>query len=53
MSALADLKRAQVHLVQLAALADSKSDYINLHVPELIAAVEFLIESVDKFNEGL
>lgn len=52
-SALDDCKRAQTHLVYVGALADERSDYINGHLPELIAALEFLIETVDKFNEGL
>jgi len=52
-SAFADLRRAQTHLVQLAALADNRSDYINDHLPELIASLELLIDCVDKFNEGL
>ncbi|GAI56428.1 unnamed protein product [marine sediment metagenome] len=52
-SALEDLKKAQVHFVQLAALADDRSDYINKHVPALVALLESLIHTVEEFNAGL
>lgn len=52
-SAFADLRAAQIHLVQMAALAGESSPYINETLPELIAAVEMVIETLDKFSEGL
>jgi len=52
-SAYADLRKAQNHLVQLAALADNRSGYINKHLPEIIAALEALIGVVEDFNKGL
>lgn len=52
-SAHEDLVKAQEHLVQLAAMANGRSDYIDRHVAELIAAMEMLVGAVDKFNEGL
>jgi predicted nucleotide-binding protein (sugar kinase/HSP70/actin superfamily) len=51
--ALDDLKRTQIHLVQLAALADFKSDYINKNLPDLITTLEVYIVLVERFNEGL
>uniref|UniRef100_A0A6M3LDH3 Uncharacterized protein n=1 Tax=viral metagenome TaxID=1070528 RepID=A0A6M3LDH3_9ZZZZ len=52
-SALADLRRAEIHLTQLASLADERSDYINSSLPELIASLSFVIGALDKFQEGL
>ena len=52
-SAYADLKRAENHLAQLAALADDRSKYIDNNLPEIMAALKFVTEAVDKFSEGL
>lgn len=52
-SAFANLEKAQIHLVQLAALADGRSDHINEYCPQLVALLEALINAVSDFNEGL
>jgi len=52
-SALADMKRAETHLGQLAALAEERSDYIDTSLPPIMAGLHILIETLDKFNEGL
>jgi len=51
--AFADLKRAQTHLVQLAALANEQSDHINRDLPIIIAALDMVIDSTEKFAEAL
>jgi hypothetical protein len=48
-----DLKSAMNHLAQLGGLAAERSDYISGNLPELVAALELLIETLEKFNEGL
>jgi len=48
-----DLKKAQVHLVQIAALADDRSDYIDKHLPGLVTTLELLIEMTEQFREGM
>lgn len=52
-SAFADLKRAQDHLVEMAALADGGSPHIEKDLPLIVAAVEMVIDAVEKFSEGL
>jgi len=52
-SALADLKRAETHLTQLAGLADDRSDYIESNLPQIMAALSMVIATLDKFTEGL
>jgi len=52
-SAYADLKKAQNHLVQLAALADNRSPYISEDLPQIIAALEMVTEALDKFTQEL
>jgi len=52
-SAYADLRKAQNHLVQLAALADSRSPFISEDLPLIIASLDMVITALDKFNEGL
>lgn len=48
-----DLLRCQTHLTQLAAIADNRSDYINRHLPGIIALTEVMLVTLDKFTEGL
>lgn len=52
-SALADLKRAENHLAQLAGIAAGRSGYIDKNIPEIFTALRYIIESLDKFNDGL
>ena len=52
-SALEDLKRAEDHLAHLAAMGIGHSEYIDGALPEIIAALSFVIVTLDKFNEGL
>jgi len=52
-SAIEDLKKAQTHLVQLAALANDGSDYVDKYLPELVAGLEMLIISVEEFCKRL
>ena len=52
-SALADLRRAENHLVQLMALSEEKSVYINENLSIIVTGLNVLIETLDKFNEGL
>jgi len=52
-AAYADLFNAQSHMVNMAALADDRSDYINQYLPPLMAGVEMLIKSMQQFNEEL
>ena len=51
--AFVNLRKAQNNLVQLAALADNRSDYIDKHLPMIVAAVEMVINTFDSFQEGL
>ena len=48
-----NFRKAQIHLTQLAALADDRSDYINEWLPPLMAGVESVISALDSFSEGL
>jgi len=48
-----DLKKAQVHLTQLGALADDTSPYIDKHLPVIMVALESVRVAFDKFSEGL
>jgi len=50
---LGELRKGQIHLGQLAALADDRSDYIDKHLPIIMAALESVIEAVDAFGDGL
>lgn len=52
-SAHADLRRAENHLGQLAGIANDRSGYIDANLPEIMAALRFVMETLDKFNEGL
>jgi hypothetical protein len=52
-SALADLKRAEIHLGQLSAFAGERPGYIEENLPQIIAGLHLLIDTLDKFNEGL
>lgn len=52
-SAYADLRKAQTHLVQMAALAEHRSPPINDSAPEIIAALETIIQAVEALNERL
>ena len=52
-SAAADLNRAQTHFTQLAALADDNSDYINAHLPILMAGLDVVLGLIDSFREKL
>ncbi|KKM88409.1 hypothetical protein LCGC14_1259060 [marine sediment metagenome] len=47
------LKAAQRQLVRIAAMADDQSGYIDNNLPPIIAAVEFIIDTLDKFSEKL
>lgn len=48
-----DLHKAQVHMVQLAALADNRSDYVNDNLPDLVAGLEIMIRTWEQFREGI
>jgi len=52
-SAHDDLRKAQIHLVQLAALADERSKYINNNLPPIVAVLEDVITAVDRFSDRL
>lgn len=52
-SAFDNLRKAQIHLTQLAALADDQSNYINENLPVLIAGLDTVITAVDRFSEKL
>ena len=52
-SAVDDLKRAQNHLGQLAALCNETSPYIDDNLPVIMLALSSVIATLDKFNEGL
>lgn len=47
------LKAANKNALQIASLADDRSDYINDHLPGIITALSMLIEAVKQFEEGL
>lgn len=51
-SVLDDLERAMNHLVQIAALADDRSEYIDKHLPILITYLEMVTKAVKQFREG-
>lgn len=48
-----DLRKAQIHLVQLGALADERSDFINTWLPDMIASVDAVIGALDVVSEKL
>ena len=52
-SAFTDLSQAQDHLVQAAALADERSDYINEHLPVIIGGLQSLLAVLEKFEQGI
>ncbi len=52
-NAYEDLRKAQMHFVQLAALNDDRSPYILEHLPPIIAALEAVIDVTQQFKEGL
>ncbi len=52
-SAVVNLKKAQIHLVQLAALAGDTSPYINDNLPVIIVGLKCVIDTLEKFDEGL
>lgn len=52
-SSLDDLKRAQDHLTELAALAADTSPYIDDNLPVIMVALSAVIATLEKFNEGL
>lgn len=47
------LKAADKNAVQIASLADDRSDYINDHIPGIVTALNMLIEALKQFDEGL
>lgn len=51
-SVLDDLERAMNHLVQIAALADDRSEYIDKHLHILITYLEMVTKAVKQFREG-
>jgi hypothetical protein len=53
LSALDELKRAEDHLARVAAMGIGHSEYIDDALPEIIAALSFVIQTLDKFYEGL
>jgi len=42
-----------IHMVQLGALADERSTYINENLPIIIAGLQMVIDSWDAFTPGL
>jgi len=52
-SSVDDLKRAQDHLIELAALAADTSPYIDDNLPVIMVALSAVIDTLEKFNEGL
>jgi len=52
-SASEDLRRAQEHLIGLAALCNETSPYIDDHLPTIMVALESVKLALDKFREGL
>ena len=52
-AAFDDLRKAQIHLTQMAALADDRSAVIDEHLPLIIAALEAVIDGLDLLSEKL
>ncbi len=52
-SARDDLRHAMDHMIELAALADDNSGYINETLPPIITTLELVIKTYDQFKEGL
>ena len=52
-AAFTDLSHAQIHLTQIAALADERSDFINEWLPDMIASVDAVIGALDIVSEKL
>jgi len=53
LAAMKDLKAAQNHLAQLAALANDQSSYIDEHLPVIMAALEMVQKALEQFDERL
>ena len=51
--ALVNLRKAENHLLQIAGIADGRSDYINDNLPQIVTSLHFIIETMEKFDEGL
>lgn len=51
--AVRELKKAQGNASKIAALADEQSDYINDHLPIIMAYLDVIIKGVERFEEGL
>lgn len=51
--AVRELKKAQGNASQMAALADEQSEYINEHLPIIMAYLDTIIKAVERFEEGL
>lgn len=47
------LVTAQSHMLSLAVLADGQSKYVDDHLPGLVAGLEALIQTWEKFSDGL
>ena len=52
-AAFEDLTHAQIHLTQMAALADERSDFINEWLPDMIASVEAVIQALNSVSQKL
>ena len=52
-SASEDLRRAQEHLIELAALAGDNPGYIDEYLPTIMVGLEAVKLAHDKFCEGL
>ncbi len=52
-AALVEIRKGQNHLGLIAALADDRSKYIDDNLPIIMAALETVIDAIDKFSEGL
>ena len=52
-SAAEDLKKAQDHLGELTALCADTSGYIDENLPVIMLGLSAVIDTLDKFNEGL
>jgi len=48
-----DLKRAQEHLLGIAAIADDRSDFIDTNLPPIMRGLQAVMDAAEKFMEGL
>ena len=48
-----DLRHAQEHMIELAALAEEQSPYIDEKLPPFVAALKFMIDAFTDFRDGL